>query len=595
MNYRFSIPRKIALGFGLFGFVAIILFILTNRTLSDARQINRGINEVDAPSINLMERFDNEIVESYILMKQWALVQRGENDPDRIRAILICDSIIPSRIAEIKLHACEWPTEMQVHLDSIYQYTDTLLAAYAGIRRTLPTFDSYFDPLNELEVFGYFTSGEKLPLSLDICRANTRDVSTFMRHHASQEIAKMNGAFDALKWWLIILAVGLVLAALIFGYLTSSSIVRPVNSLRSKLQNLSRGIYSLHSTNAGNDEVGDMAKAVDILIANLERTKEFSLNVGSGVFDMNYEPLSEHDELGMALLRMRDDLLSYRNEMEQKVASQTDEIRTQRDAVEAQKEKITELYLDLQASIDYAQRLQQTILPSRTQISEVFKHSFVVYRPKATVSGDFYWFANKGNKKMFAAADCTGHGVPGAFMSLVGHNALNQATKVFHRPSQVLNSVNRLSAAAMRAYQDEEQLKDGMDIALCSVDVATMELEFAGAHNPAWIIRQGELIQLDADAFSIGMYVNGEREFANATFKLEEGDMIYVFSDGYADQFGGPQGKKFLRKRFRELLLEIANLSIEEQRAAIEKTFDAWKGDQEQIDDVLVMGVLIKT
>jgi serine phosphatase RsbU (regulator of sigma subunit) len=196
---------------------------------------------------------------------------------------------------------------------------------------------------------------------------------------------------------------------------------------------------------------------------------------------------------------------------------------------------------------------------------------------------------------MFAAADCTGHGVPGAFMSLVGHNALNQATKVFHRPSQVLNSVNRLSAAAMRAYQDEEQLKDGMDIALCSVDMSSMELEFAGAHNPVWIIRQGELIQLDADAFSIGMYVNGEREFANANFKLQEGDMIYVFSDGYVDQFGGPQGKKFLRKRFRELLLEISTLTIEEQRLAIETTFDAWKGDQEQIDDVLVMGVLIKT
>ncbi|MFM7310957.1 MAG: hypothetical protein ACKOZY_10145, partial [Flavobacteriales bacterium] len=204
--------------------------MLTNRTLSDARAINREINEVDAPSINLMERFDNEIVESYILMKQWALVQGKEDDPDRLRAILICDSIIPSRIAEIKLQACEWPAEMKTDLDSIYLYTDTLLAAYAGIRSILPTFDSYFDPLNELQVYDYFIPGRELPRSLEVCRINTREVSTFMRQHASQEISKMNGAFDALKWWLMMLAVGLVLAALILGYFTSSSIVRPVNS-----------------------------------------------------------------------------------------------------------------------------------------------------------------------------------------------------------------------------------------------------------------------------------------------------------------------------------------------------------------------------
>ncbi len=556
--------------------------------------MNREINELYAPSIKLLERYDNELSESYQLMKHWANVQQLDDDLYRMRAIKICDSIIPSRVAEIKLYESKWPSEWKASIDTLFKNTDTLLQTFAAVRSILHDFNSYADPMNQMNVAFYFVDGEVVPRCMALCRSASANMSSSMRNGMSEEILRMNRAFDELKWWLIIMASGLVLSAIIFGYLTSESIVRPVNSLRSKLQNLSRGIYTLHSTKAGNDEVGDMAEAVDVLIANFERTKEFSLNVGSGVFDAAYEPLSEHDELGMALLRMRDDLLSYRNEMEQKVASQTEEITTQRDAVEAQKERITELYLDLQASIDYAQRLQQTILPSRTQISEVFKNSFVMYKPKATVSGDFYWFANKGNKKMFAAADCTGHGVPGAFMSLVGHNALNQATKVFHRPSQVLNSVNRLSAAAMRAYQEDDQVKDGMDIALCSVDLSTMELEFAGAHNPAWIIRRGELIQLDADAFSIGMYVNGEREFANASFKLEDGDMIYLFSDGYADQFGGPQGKKFLRKRFRELLMEISSLPMQQQLQALEETFDTWKGSQEQIDDVLVIGVAIR-
>jgi serine phosphatase RsbU (regulator of sigma subunit) len=135
--------------------------------------------------------------------------------------------------------------------------------------------------------------------------------------------------------------------------------------------------------------------------------------------------------MGKSLIRMKNELASYRDDMERKVESQTIEIRTQKDAVQAQNEKITELYNDLQSSIDYAKSLQETILPNKEVIQAMFPDSFVLFRPKATVSGDFYWFKQKGNKKIFAAADCTGHGVPGAFMSLVGHNVLNQATKVY--------------------------------------------------------------------------------------------------------------------------------------------------------------------
>jgi serine phosphatase RsbU (regulator of sigma subunit) len=253
---------------------------------------------------------------------------------------------------------------------------------------------------------------------------------------------------------------------------------------------------------------------------------------------------------------------------------------------------VTELYSDLQASIDYAQRLQETILPGTEVIREVFPDHFIFFRPKATVSGDFYWFANKGKKRMVAAADCTGHGVPGAFMSLVGHNALNQATKVYNKPSQVLNAVNRLSAQALRAHENH-LVKDGMDIALVSIDTESMELEFSGAQNPAYIMRSGELIELEGDAFSIGSYVNGEREFTHKNFTLQSGDCIYVFSDGYADQFGGPQGKKFMRKQFRQMLVEIASLDMANQREEITRRFDQWKGEGEQLDDVLVIGVRV--
>ena len=272
---------------------------------------------------------------------------------------------------------------------------------------------------------------------------------------------------------------------------------------------------------------------------------------------------------------------------------QTNEIRRQKEEVEAQRERVTELYKDLQSSIDYAQRLQETILPNDTFIRAMFPDSFVFFRPKATVSGDFYWFVSKGKKKIFAAADCTGHGVPGAFMSLVGHNVLNQATKVYSKPSQILNSANRLSAEAMRSDSGEHFMRDGMDIALCSLDMDTLELEFSGAHNPVYIIRDGEIIEMSSDPFSIGTYTNGEREFTNHSMTVQKGDCIYLFSDGYVDQFGGPKGKKFMRKQFRSMLIQYCDLPMAEQKWRIAETMDKWQGNSEQIDDILVMGIRV--
>jgi serine phosphatase RsbU (regulator of sigma subunit)/HAMP domain-containing protein len=459
------------------------------------------------------------------------------------------------------------------------------LSAYADVRDLLPTFNSYFTLEYRMDAEFYFMEGESVPGSLDLARRELAVLTGDQRMIMSREIEQLNDSFQQLSTLLIYFMFAVILVGAISAIRTSQSIVRPVNALRSKLNNLAKGVYSVHSTRVGNDEIGDMAQAVERLITNFERTKEFSLNVGAGNFSMQYEPLSEHDELGQALLRMRDDLASYRHEMESKVALQTSEIRDQ-------KERVTELYSDLQASIDYAQRLQETILPGTEAIREVFPDHFIFFRPKATVSGDFYWFANKGKKRMVAAADCTGHGVPGAFMSLVGHNALNQATKVYNKPSQVLNAVNRLSAQALRAHENH-LVKDGMDIALVSIDTESMELEFSGAQNPAYIMRSGELIELEGDAFSIGSYVNGEREFTHKNFTLQSGDCIYVFSDGYADQFGGPQGKKFMRKQFRQMLVEIASLDMANQREEITRRFDQWKGEGEQLDDVLVIGVRV--
>lgn len=593
MNFRFSISRKIGVGFGLFIVVVAIFIYLTNKTLSESREINRRINEIYAPSVKILEELDNNVIHAQQLMKHWAYVQRREDDHERIEAIEICEKLIPEQLKQIDEYSRLWSKEQNEHKNALFVHIRDLLLAYEEIRNILYDFDSYADPINQIMVEPLFMEGGTIPLALSAVRDELKVLNMDQRNLMATEIQRMDVAFEKLRLLLAYIAIVVILAGIVIGVLTSRSIVLPVNSLKTKLLNLSRGIYSVHSIKAGNDEIGDMAVAVDKLITNFEKTKEFSLNVGAGNFDVDYSPLSEHDELGTALLQMRNDLASYRHEMEEKVNAQTVEIRRQKEEVELQREKVTELYTDLQSSIDYAQRLQQTILPGDKFIQEMFPESFVFYRPKATVSGDFYWFVSKGSKKMVAAADCTGHGVPGAFMSLVGHNVLNQSTKVYSKPSQILNSANRLSAEAMRAETGEHFMKDGMDIALCVIDTDSLQMEFSGAHNPVYVIRNGELFHFEGDPFSIGTYVNGEKEFTNHSMQLQKGDLIYLFSDGYADQFGGPSGKKFMRKSFRELIVRMSVLSMKDQRILLETTFEQWRGNNEQVDDVLVIGVKI--
>jgi serine phosphatase RsbU (regulator of sigma subunit)/HAMP domain-containing protein len=593
LKFRFSISRKIAVGFGLFIVVVGVFIYLTNKTLSESREINRRINEIYAPSVKILEELDNNVIHAQQLMKYWAIVQRTEDDPERVEAIKICEDVIPAQLKRIEEYSKLWTKEQSEHKDILFIHIRELLIAYEEVRNILYDFDSYADPINQMMANAMFIKDGTIPSALASARDELKLLNTTQRDTMAAEIARMNISFEKLTMLLAYIAIVVILAGIVIGILTSRSIVIPVNSLKKKLLNLSQGLYSLHSTKAGNDEIGDMAIAVDRLISNFEKTKEFSLNVGAGNFNVDFAPLSEHDELGKALLQMRHDLASYRHEMEEKVNAQTLEIRSQKEEVESQREKATELYTDLQSSIDYAQRLQQTILPSDRMVRDMFPDSFIFFRPKATVSGDFYWFVSKGNKKLVAAADCTGHGVPGAFMSLVGHNVLNQATKVYSKPSQVLNSANRLSSEAMRSESGEHFMKDGMDIALCTIDTDTLELEFSGAHNPVYIIRNAELVVLDGDPFSIGTYTNGEREFTNHSYQLKRGDCIYLFSDGYADQFGGPAGKKFMRRRMRELIVRMSVLPMSDQSILIETNLDQWRGDNEQVDDILLIGIRI--
>lgn len=271
-------------------------------------------------------------------------------------------------------------------------------------------------------------------------------------------------------------------------------------------------------------------------------------------------------------------------------------IEEQKQTVEKQKIIVEEQNKDIKDSIKYAERIQNAILPPDQLWYSLLKDSFVFYKPKDILSGDFYWIERKDDWVFFAAADCTGHGVPGALISIVNYNLLNKAVleKDLVSPSEILNYVNNQLTIALHQSYQESSVRDGMDISLCAYNTKTCELKFSGANNPVYLIQNGSLIQLNANKFPVGSFVEEKiNVFTEHHLQLQKGDSLYLFSDGYADQFGGAEGKKFKYKQFKEVLLDIHQLELSDQHKLLADKLEAWKGNLEQVDDVLVIGVRI--
>ncbi len=255
---------------------------------------------------------------------------------------------------------------------------------------------------------------------------------------------------------------------------------------------------------------------------------------------------------------------------------------------------IEEKNKDITDSIHSALRIQRAILPTNEEINRLLPESFILFKPRDIVSGDFYWISEIGDKTLLAAVDCTGHGVPGAFMSMIGNALLNQIVneKRITAPCEVLFHLRESIIRSLKQTGAIGEGKEGMDIALCALDKKNNAVEFAGAHNPLWIFRKnGELEEINADKQPIGLQYDELKPFTNHTIKLNKGDRLYIFTDGYADQFGGPNGKKFKYKQLQEKLLTISHCPLAEQKSILENTFDNWKGNLEQIDDVLLIGI----
>jgi phosphoserine phosphatase RsbU/P len=341
-----------------------------------------------------------------------------------------------------------------------------------------------------------------------------------------------------------------ILIVILLIYKKTRVITNPIQKLLQKVTIISGGDLSERAEIEGNNEITKLSEQFNDMVEKLE---------------------------------------DYYATLENKVIERTAKITKQKEEIEEQKK-------DIEDSIKYAKRIQTAILPPDKYLSELFKDIFILYKPKDIVSGDFYWVNQKGNKSYIAAVDCTGHGVPGAFMSIVGNDQLNYAVHVQNKeaPGEILNELNIGVTKTLRQQKGVNTLRDGMDIALCSFDFERKELEFAGAKNNLYLLRDGVLQEIKADRHPIGAYIDEDlKEFTTQKIQLIKDDLIYIFSDGYADQFGGEKGKKFKYKNFKDLLIEIHKLQIDQQKTLLDETLINWQGDIEQLDDILVIGIKI--
>lgn len=580
------------MGFGLFIFFAMLVVFLTNRTLERSRAINDQINQVYSPSVDALVELRNVLVNAHMLIKNWAQVESIPDAPEKTALVALTTRDLPIIMDRIDTLSSHWGKEEVALLNRTTTEMQELFNMHDRIKELLPDMASYSDALVWTERSDLAEEGGPLDEQTEKV-LNDLDVLLKLQETKRQQLSgSMIRSFDSLKFFVLYLGTGLLVIGTFIAFLIIRGIVRPVQRLRSILLSLGRGVFPRSRIPDRNDEIGEMTKALMGLIDGLKRTTDFSHAVAAGDFQAEYRPLSEEDVLGHALLKMRQELGERERVLEQKVSERTEEMVRQKEEVERQSRKVVELYKNVTDSIRYAKRLQESILPPERRIKELLPESFVFYRPKDIVSGDFYWFDRVGEKVVFAAVDCTGHGVPGAFMSLVGHNGLNQAVREHGlvRPSEVLQDLNRRAFEAL--HKDRDQfVRDGMDMALCTLDPGDLMLEYSGANCPLYLVRDGQVLQYAPDKMPIGGFELQGKAFTDHRIQLQKGDVVYIFSDGYADQFGGPRGKKFLYRRFRELLVEIHGMPMERQKIMLLEALNQWKGAHEQVDDILVIGM----
>ena len=558
---RFTVGKKIGLGFGIVLVLLLTVFVITlyvlknaESTLKKSIDTNDQFLKVGQPSVFQLNNLKKDLTNTHMFIQQWLEVEATNDASQKQKANELMDSIVPADTIKINELSIRWSelnnnlilySEIKKDISRLFgDYNDNVRTQLNDGFKSYKNWDYFMlKTLFEMETEPKYNS---LMVKMDTLISNKNFEANQQQLQSNTAFKGTNNNFKRLSVGVLIAGIALVLGTIIIALFTTLSITRPVQQLKKILVDLGRGVFPKKQINPSNDEIGEMSVAMNSLVEGLQKTTSFAHEVGQSNFNFPYKPLSDDDDLGHALLKMKDELAETERILEQKVKERTQEVVKQKDEIDNQKSKLEELYKDVTDSIRYAKRLQDSILPPKRYIESLFPSSFVLFKPKDIVSGDFYWMNKIGSKHIFAAVDCTGHGVPGAFMSLVGANGLNAAVKE-HRlqnPGKILDDLNNYASESLYKQGDENAIRDGMDIAICSIDYKKMLLEYAGAYNPLYIVRDNEIVITKGDKFAIGSFNPYTKSFATHKIPLLAGDIVYIFSDGYADQFGGLKGKK---------------------------------------------------
>jgi phosphoserine phosphatase RsbU/P len=327
----------------------------------------------------------------------------------------------------------------------------------------------------------------------------------------------------------------------------------------------------------------------DIPIIVLSATESLNSAYEAGANDFISKPFHKFE----LLIKVRSAINLVQKIKETK--RQKEELEKKHIEVIEQRDKISQQRKDIIDDIQYSKRIQKAIFPTDECMHKILLEYFVLNLPRNIVSGDFYWVGEVETGKIIAVGDCTGHGISGAFMTMAGTAFLNQilTAKPAIAPNDILFQLRQLVMKLLKQKGEEGEAADGMDISMIILNEKGTQLQFSGANNPLYIIRNNELIIYKGDRMPIGIHLYYEKPFTNLVIDLQAGDMIYLFTDGYADQFGGPYNKKFRYKQFQELLIEINKKSLQEQNDILFRTISDWKGENDQVDDILLLGFRI--
>lgn len=559
------------------------------------------MTEVIHPYVEALERLNLLVTESKMYATNWVYLQNNVDDKTKLDSLHRFKypalkkqlDVLEHKLQEVKGEKLsEQPHEKskksgagsQTSLASVYLKFDDLIRVEKKIMSLLIEFDDYENPLKKFE-------GEDLVESEVLPRTDTimKDLGAIIsnsRSKANKMKEEVEAASNQILSVVLFTSIGLFAFVIFALFFISNAISKPVLKMKQIVTQLGQGKLTDEKMGVSKNVIGEMAGAVNNLSDSFKRTSHFANEIGQGNLDVEYTRLSEDDVLGNALINMRNSLKVYSNEMESQVKERTREVLEKGVKLEL-------AYREIRDSIQYAKRIQESILPADEMICRVFTNSFVFYKPKDIVCGDFYWFTQKGDEVIIAAIDCTGHGVPGALMTVIGNSLLNQIVNFsgITNPSQILSHLDRKLLETLQQH-GTVATNDGMDAAICRYRIDKKEITFAGAKRPLYIFKNGELLEIKGNKSPIGSYLHEyDKLFTDHKIPVNDNDTIYLFSDGVQDQFGGRDGKKFMVKRFRDMLTEIQPMKMEDQAEYIQKQISGWQGRYEQTDDMLLIGI----